>query len=72
MRSSEDASYAEPSIVKTITSSQIISDGDTTASVKPARGSALLWLGIADSDSTCSYALGTLDLDAQTAIELFQ
>lgn len=72
MRSSDDVSYAKPFIVKTVPSSQIISDENSTASAKPARGSTLLWLSITDSDSVCSYALGTLNLDAQTAIELFQ
>ncbi|KAL6882727.1 hypothetical protein GGI43DRAFT_94196 [Trichoderma evansii] len=72
LRSSEDASYAKPCIVKTIPSSQIISDGNTTAPAKPAQGPTLLWLGITDSDSACSYNLGTSNLDVQTVIELFQ
>ncbi|KAL7919038.1 hypothetical protein ACQKWADRAFT_323294 [Trichoderma austrokoningii] len=74
LRSSEDAAYAQPSTAKTITSSQSISDDNATAPMKSAPGpaSASLWLDITDSDAACSFALGTLNLDAQTAIELFR
>jgi hypothetical protein len=72
LRSAEETSPVKHfSLISDPNLQSIPEDGNTAMSTQPMLyGSA--WLRITDSDFTWSYKLGTLNLEPQTVIELFQ